>query len=416
MKFLRTVSTRRLLALIAGIVIAIGAGTAIAIAASGPGPVPPPKPLAKAIHDALAAPAVTGISARISFTNNLIGSANLGETGAADPILSGATGRLWLGDHQLRLELQSDNGDAQVVINKGSFWISDPSSQTVYEGTLPTYAAGAKDKAKAADQAGNGIPTIAQIQSDLTKLMGHADVSGAIPSDVGGQAAYTVRISPKHSGSLLGDAQLAWDAIKGVPLRIAIYSANSSTPVLELKVTNISYGKVDPSVFNIAPPAGSKVVKISTAGGEKSAATAKDRLGRRAHKARAAEVSGVAAVAAKLPFKLDAPSSLAGLPRHTTTLLSMGGKPAALVTYGQNLGGIAVIEHAAPAKTSGAQSSGSNSGHSSFNLPTVSINGATGQELDTALGTMITFTRNGVSYTVVGSVLPPAADKAARAL
>ena len=62
--------------------------------------------------------AVTGITADISFTNNLIDASNFtGEP--SDPILQGATGRLWLsGDHRLRLELQSDNGDAQIVVNK----------------------------------------------------------------------------------------------------------------------------------------------------------------------------------------------------------------------------------------------------------------------------------------------------------
>ena len=46
----------------------------------------------------------------------------------------------------------------------------------------------------------------------------------------------------------------------------------------------------------------------------------------------------------------------------------------------------------------------------------VQINGATGQELDTALGTMVHFTAGGVSYTVIGSVSPYAADRVARAL
>ena len=40
MRFLRTVSTRRLLATIGGLVAAIAAGTAIAVAAAGSGPVP----------------------------------------------------------------------------------------------------------------------------------------------------------------------------------------------------------------------------------------------------------------------------------------------------------------------------------------------------------------------------------------
>ena len=51
-----------------------------------------------------------------------------------------------------------------------------------------------------------------------------------------------------------------------------------------------------------------------------------------------------------------------------------------------------------------------------LNLPTVSINGVSGQELDTALGTMVRFTRGGVTYTVLGSVVPARAKAAARGL
>src|ERR1700753_12848 len=133
-KFLRTASTRRLIATIGGVIAVIAAGTAIAVAASGPGPVPAPKALAPAIHQALAAPQVKGISARITFTNHLIDSSDLQ---GADPIPICATRRLWLSDHRLRLELQSDNGDAQIVVNDGSFWAYDPTSKTVYEGKLP---------------------------------------------------------------------------------------------------------------------------------------------------------------------------------------------------------------------------------------------------------------------------------------
>ncbi|MGI8505470.1 MAG: LolA family protein [Solirubrobacteraceae bacterium] len=418
MKFLRTVSTRRLLALIAGLVIVVGGGTAIAVAAAGPGPVPTPKPLAAALHDALKAPQVAGITANISFTNNLIGSADLaGGQGPSDPILTGATGRLCRGSgHRIRLELQSDNCDAQVVVNNGSFWISDPSSHTVYEGSLPADHSGAAKPASAKPDAHQGLPTIAEIQSDLNKLMKHVDVSGATPGDVAGQAAYTVSIAPKHDGGLLGQAEVAWDAVRGVPLRIAIYARGNSTPVLELKATDISYGQVPASDFNVSPPAGSKVVKIATASGHANgmgSAAKLHRLGKRAHSQR---VNGVAAVAAKLPFKLVAPKSLVGLPRHTVTLLDWGGKPAALVAYGQNLGGIAVIEQTQVAKDAGSGKASAGSGQSALSLPTVSINGASGQELDTALGTMVRFSRGGVSYMVLGSVPSAAADAAARAL
>ncbi len=79
-----------------------------------------------------------------------------------------------------------------------------------------------------------------------------------------------------------------------------------------------------------------------------------------------------------------------------------------------------MIEHAQSAKSAAAsrtQSQGSqNNGQPSFSLPTVSIHGATGQELVTALGTVLTFNRGGVGYTVLGSVPQVAAEAAARAL
>ncbi len=68
------------------------------------------------------------------------------------------------------------------------------------------------------------------------------------------------------------------------------------------------------------------------------------------------------------------------------------------------------------AKPDGQAQLSGNGDQRGLSLPTVSIKGATGQELDTALGTMIRFTRGGVTYTVIGSVPPAAAELAARAL
>lgn len=404
-KFLRTTSTRRLLVAIAALVVVIAGGTAIAVAAAGRGPVPPARPLADAIHRALTAPAPEGITARISFTNNLIASSNIQ---GSDPLLTGATGRLWLSATSLRLELQSDNGDAQVLVKNGRFSIYDPSSRTVYEGSLPAQS-GKDNSAAKHDQ----LPSVAQIQSDLSQVMGHVNLSGAIPSDVAGHAAYTVRVSPKHDGGLLGAAELAWDASRGVPLRIAVYARTSSSPVLELKATDISYGRVAASNFTISPPSGATVVRVATPSGHSATAADRERAG---HGARHAQVSGVAAVARHLSFPLLAPSTLVGLPRQSVTLLDWGGTPAALVSYGQNLGGIAVIEQTAAKGKSALPSASNNGDRKGLSLPTVSIRGATGQELDTALGTMIRFTRGNVTYTVVGSVPAAAAELAARAL
>src|SRR5205085_2205939 len=200
------------------------------------------------------APAVDGITANIKFTNHLIDSSSLQ---GSDPILSGATGRLWLGaGHRVRLELQSDSGDAQVLSDGRTVTVYDATMNTVYRADLP------QDKT-AANEPADAPPTLASIQSDLSKLAEHWIVSGAQPSSVAGRPAYTVRISPRHDGGLLGAAELAGDANTGVPLRAAVYAAGDSSPVLELEVTRISYGKVDSSVFNVSPPADAKVTDFT---------------------------------------------------------------------------------------------------------------------------------------------------------
>jgi hypothetical protein len=176
----------------------------------------------------------------------------------------------------------------------------------------------------------------------------------------------------------------------------------------------VSYGPIGSSVFDISPPSGQHVVNMAAPA--VAPATVRSTV-KRAGK-RHAEVTGAQAVASKLSFKLVAPTTLDGLPRQSVSLLDTGSSHGALVTYGQNLGGIAVIEE--PATSGSSQSlnlsSGSGDHADGLTLPTVTINGATGQELDTALGTVVRFSSGGVTYTVLGSVPPYAADAAARAL
>src|SRR3954454_13134676 len=254
MSLLRTLPTRRLLALLLAVVVIAAGGTAIAIAATRGGPVPPAKPLAQAVHDAVTAPEVSGITAKISFTNNLIDSTSLEGGG---PLLKGATGRLWLRDgHRLRLELQSDNGDAQIVSDGTTAWVYDSGSHTVYRAKLP------QERKTARDTAHERTPTVAEIQKRIAEVARTADLSRALPGDIAGRPAYTVRVSPRHDGGLLGAAALAWDAAKGVPLRAAVYAAGNHTPVLELKADHIAYGKVPASTFAVTPPADAKVVDV----------------------------------------------------------------------------------------------------------------------------------------------------------
>ena len=183
-----------------------------------------------------------GVSARIEFTNNLLPSGSLPRD-TASPTLTGATGRLWLADDgRLRLELQSANGDAQIVSDGKTFLFYDATSKTAFTGALP------QDESPA--PAGKSEPaTLAGVREGLAKLGQMWQLSGAIPSVTGNRPSYTVRIAPKDDGGLLGAAELAWDAARGVPLRAAIYAQGSQDPVLELKATEVSYGAIPASRF-----------------------------------------------------------------------------------------------------------------------------------------------------------------------
>jgi outer membrane lipoprotein-sorting protein len=400
LNFLRSISTRRLLSICAlALVIVIG-GTAAALATSGGGPKPPAKPLANAVHDALEAPSVPGVSAEIHFTNNLISSASLE---GADPLMAGASGRLWAspaGEGKLRLELQAEKGgnDSQVLIEGKHFQVYDGTSETVYEGTLP------EEEGKEAEEGkGGGVPSVAEIQKSIDEAAKHVTLSGATPSDVAGQATYTLQAAPSHDGGLLGRVELAWDAANGIPLRGAVYSSESSSPVLELTATNVSFEAVPASTFEVSPPAGAKVVNLSP----------EELKGPNGHPKETAK--GVQAVSEAVNFPLAAPQSLAGLPQSEVSAIEVDGHTAALVTYGKGLGGIAVIESkASPEGEGGKAPMGGEEGGPG--LPKVAIGQVQGEELDTALGSALWFSRSGVDYALLGSVPPAAVEAAARGL
>lgn len=398
MSHLRRISTRRLAALIAGALALLAVGAGIAIGASSGGPTPEPKPLAQAIHDALGGSrAAEGVSARISFTNEMVDGSGI--TRGTDPLIAGASGRLWVAKNgDLRLELQSEGGggDAQILVRGDRFSIYHAAANTVYEGTLP-------DEPRRADRSEEPWPPgVAAIERVLGRIARSADLSSAVPSNVAGREAYTVRVAPQRHGGLLGALELAWDAANGAPLKVAVYAKDRNDPVLALEATDVSFGPVSGDVFDVAAPADAKVVTLTPP---------KDGASRGG--ARTRPVTGVAAVSARLSFPLRAPATLAGRERTGVALIEGhdGDPDGAIVTYGDGLDGIAVLQAPATAETPKA---GERSGTV---LPTTDLGGGvTATELRTPLGTALTFTRDGVRLVVVGSVPPEVARAAARGL
>jgi outer membrane lipoprotein-sorting protein len=355
------------LLLLCGLALAAGISvTALAFALDS-GPTPRAKALAVAVHDALGAPQVEGVSAHVTLTNHLLEGANLasgaGAGGglASSPLLSGASGRLWIAKNgHVRLELQAEKGDTQLIYDGHTVSLYDAASNTLYRYTPP-----ASKQTETTVQHGHEVPSVARIEEAISHTGRHATLSGATPTDVAGQAAYTVRLSPKEGGSLIGGAELSFDANNGVPLRAAIYSSTSSSPVIELTADKVSFGPVADSVFAFTPPAGVKIEEVSPSGSG------------------GANASGPSANGA--------------------------GKPN-ITTHGHGLSAIAVLESKTQA---GAQKS---TGDPLEGLPKVTINGVSASELRTELGTLLSFERSGVRYLVAASVTTSAIEAFARGL
>jgi outer membrane lipoprotein-sorting protein len=362
---LRRLPLSRLL-LVSGLVVAIGVSATALASAVGSGPTPRPKALPQAVHDALAAAPVEGVTASVKLSNPLLEGSNLasgsGEASqlSASPLLSGASGRLWIAkDGRVRMELQAEKGDTQVLYDGHTLTVYDASSNTLYRYKVP-----ASEGAKPTGHETHEVPSVAKIEEAISELSRNATVSGATPTDVAGQPAYTTRISPKEAGSLIGGAELSWDAVHGVPLRAAVYSSTSSSPVIELAASEISYGPVADSVFDFKPPPGAKIEEVALSGDHQASG------------------SGGSS--------------------------SAGGSRPKVTTRGHGITGVTVVE--------GKTKPGEKPLNLPEGLPKVHVGSTTATELPTALGTLLSFERSGVRYLLVGAVNPAAIEAVARGL
>ncbi len=391
MNILRRLPLPRLL-LLCALVIAIGVSATALAFALGAGPAPPAKPLAQAIHDALtggSGESVQGFSASIRFTDHLLEGANLANGGGgggggasspegeltSSPLITGASGRLWIAkDGRMRLELQSEQGDTQILYDGYTLQLYDAATNTLYRYTPPAREGGETEidvAVPSASARSHEVPSVSKIEEAISHLSQHADVSGATPSDVAGQPAYTVRVSPKEGSSLLGGAELSWDADNGVPLRAAIYSSTASAPVVELATTEVSFGPVESSVFSLNPPANAKVEELT------------------------------------LPH---------GHHRGPASQSQEGGERPRLTTRGRGPSTIVVLASSRYGDSKTKPGAATNPDESLEDLPKVEIDGASASELRTELGTLLTFERAGVRYLLAGAVDPAALEEVARGL
>ena len=355
MNILRRLPLSRLL-LLCALVVAIGVSiTAIALAL-GTGQKPPAKPLAQAVHDALAAPPVEGLSANIKLTNNLLEGASLaGEHGSgvtSNPLITGASGRLWVAkDGRARLELDNEKGDTNVVWDGTTVTVYDAAENKVYRYTP-------KQSSSTAGSGEHGeTPSVAKVEEGDLEAPRARHRLGSDPGERGGPAglhrpgrADGKRQPDRWRRAVLRRQHWRAAARRRVQLEeLGIRSSNSPR-------TALSYGPVSDSVFQISPPPGAKVETVEL----------------------------------EKPSGGDHPA---------------GGEAPEVTMNGHGITAVQVLK----AKSSGGSSTSSLEG-----LPKVKLaNGVSASELRTALGTVLTFERAGARYVVAGALDPSAVEAVA---
>ena len=200
----------------------------------------------------------------------------------------------------------------------------DPKTDTVYR--LPVSGEPEAGGLRQRDAADGRLDR----RGDLEAVVGRP-VTGATPTTIAGQPAYSVKGQPLHDGGLLGGVEVGWDAVHGIPLKVAVYSRGQSDPVLALTATDISYGAVSDSQLTVPGADAAHVVDLKLPGASAFEG---------AHPTVSSGAKGAG-------FAVSAPDTLIGLPRQSVRVISAGDHRVALVVYGQGLGALAVVQQAA---------------------------------------------------------------------
>ena len=272
----------------------------------------------------------------------------------------------------MRLELQSEKGDTEICYDGHTVSIYDASSNTLYRYTPPAHeATRATAPARAAPArrlrlSDHERPRTADRREDRRSDLPPRQARERIRRDTDRHRRparlHGARLAQGRRQPARRRASSPGTPTNGVPLRAAIYSSTSSSPVIELTATAISYGPVEASVFEFTPPANAKI--------EESTHPHEAR-----HRDRPVHAAG------------DHPPRHDRRPRHLVGRRARNARPS---------DGAKQL----PTRCEGTQK--------------VKIDGVDASELPTALGTLLSFERSGVRYLLVGAVSPRRVEAVAR--
>ncbi len=328
----------------------------------------------------------------------LLGASEGGDTGDSGP----RTARVWRGGpDRLRAELQDENGD-QVLVRSGD-------RISVYDGASNTLRTGEKpdDPLDGAAET-DGLPGASpeEIDEILAEIAPSSKLTTGAPVEVAGRWAYPLTLEPKDkSVTLVERAETLVDAEAFVPLRFELYAEGRPEPVARYEAKGFQVGPVPDARFEFETPPGATVERPAP----QEDWADEYRTGDEPREAASVEeASGLAGFTVE-----DLPEAPGG--RELEEIMVAG--DGAVLTYGSDWGAVVLAEKAGDEEGAGPSlGAGAADQGSGLQVPAVDLGGVQARELSTPVGTVLSWSNGGVSYTLAGSV--PAAElrEAARGL
>ena len=332
----------------------------------------------------------TVIAEQTLIPEGLLGASEGGDIGDSGP----RTARVWRGGpDKLRAELQGENGD-RVLVRNGD-------QVSVYDGTSNTLKIGEKPEA-----APDGLPKASPEEIDelLAEIAPSSKLTIGAPVEVAGRWAYPLTLEPKDkSVTLVERVETLVDAEAFVPLLLELYAEGNPEPVARYEAKDFQVGPVPDARFEFETPPGATVQRPEPGD---------DRTNEHHEPREAASVKEASQLAGFTVDELPEP------PRGRELEEIMVAADGAVLTYGSDWGAVVLAE-----KSTGEEGaahsldSGVGGQRGELQIPAVDLGGGVqARELSTPLGTVLSWSDGGTSYTLAGSVPASELREAARGL
>ena len=341
----------------------------------------------------------TVIAEQTLVPEGLLGASEGGDTGD-----SGArTARVWRGGpERLRAELQGENGD-RVLVRNGD-------QVSVYDGTSNTLKIGEKPgDALPGVAAPDGLPGASPENIDelLAEIAPSSKLTTGAPVEVAGRWAYPLTLEPKDkSATLVERAETLVDTEAFVPLLLELYAEGNPEPVARYEAQDFQVGPVPEARFEFETPPGATVERPEPRDDRADEHREDDEPREAASVKEASELAGF--TVEELP---EAPRG-----RELEEIMVAG--DGVVLTYGSDWGTVVLAEKARGKEGTGPSlDAGAGGRGGELEIPAVDLGGGVQAcELSTPVGTVLSWSDGGTSYTLVGSVPASELREAARGL